>query len=130
MTVPFFCVLAALGLIYLPKLVASIAMAKMKGGYDNRHPRAQQAALEGWGARAIAAHHNGFEAFAPFAAAVLIAHVGGAPLEQASVLSILFLAARVAYIALYLANIHLLRSLVWTVGFGLTVALMLLPATR
>ena len=39
------------------------------GGYDNHLPRAQQAQLEGWGARSVAAHQNGFETFAPFAAA-------------------------------------------------------------
>ena len=63
MTTPFICVLVAYLLIYLPKLPLSAAMAKQPGGYDNKDPRGQQAKLDGWGARARAAHYNGFEAF-------------------------------------------------------------------
>lgn len=47
------------------------AMAEEGGGrYDNHHPRAQQARLTGFGARALAAHLNSIEAFPLFAAGV------------------------------------------------------------
>ena len=43
-------------------------------GYNHREPRAQQQTIPiGPGARAVAAHYNGFEAFAPFAASVILA---------------------------------------------------------
>ena len=48
---------------------APLALAQAKTGhYDNKNPRAQQAKLEGWGARAAAAHANGWEALPIFLA--------------------------------------------------------------
>lgn len=127
MSVPFLCVLAALILTLATKLPVAVAMARQRGGYDNRHPRDQQAALTGWGRRAVSAHQNAFEAFAPFAAAVLIADAaGGDPLWSAR-LAVSFLVLRLAYTALYLADLATLRSLAWSAGFAATVALMALP---
>ena len=127
MTTPFICVLIAYVLVYLPKLPLSLAMARQPGGYDNKHPRQQQDALEGFGARTKAAHYNGFEAFAPFAAAVFVAHLGGANDYRATVLSLAFVVARVLYIGAYLANLDYLRSAIWGIGFLCTVALFCLP---
>ena len=42
-------------------------------------------------------------------------------------LALLFTGARLLYLVFYLADIHLLRSLTWMVGFGASIALMLLP---
>ena len=117
------CVFIAFLLIYLPKIPLSFAMAKSRGGYDNRHPRDQQAALEGWGRRAAAAHANGFESFAPFAAAVLVAHVTKAEVQLTATLALVHVAARTVYPLVYIAGIHVLRSTVWVVGFAATVGL-------
>jgi uncharacterized MAPEG superfamily protein len=46
---------AALGL-FLTKIPVSAAQNRIKGGYDNSHPRIQQSKLRGWGARALGAH--------------------------------------------------------------------------
>ncbi len=127
MTTPFLCVLIAYVLIYVPKIPLSLAMARQPGGYDNKHPRAQQAALEGMGARASAAHQNGFEAFPGFVAAVLVAHGSGANDHRMTVLCIAFVVARALYIAAYLANQDYLRSAIWGIGFLCTVALFCLP---
>jgi uncharacterized MAPEG superfamily protein len=97
------------------------------GGYDNHHPRAQQAALTGWGARSVAAHLNGFETFAPFAAAVLAAHICGAATGTVDLLAVVFVVSRVAYVGLYLADLASLRSLAWTVGWIATLGLFLAP---
>ncbi len=64
---------AAWLLIYAPRVLVVIASKQQFGSLDNNHPREQQARLAGWGQRAQAAHDNSFEAFAPFAAAVLAA---------------------------------------------------------
>ena len=77
MTVPFTCVAIAFVFLYVSKFPVGLAMARMPKGYDNRHPRDQQAQLTGWGKRALAAHQNGFESFPAFASAVLVSHVGG-----------------------------------------------------
>ena len=126
-TTPFLCVVLAFALIYLPRIFAAVAQTKMPGGMDNKHPRDQQAQLTGWGKRAAGAHLNGFEAFAPFAAAVIIAHLAHANAVWSVNLAVLFLVARAIYIALYIGNIDKLRTVVWLLGFGLTIALFLLP---
>jgi uncharacterized MAPEG superfamily protein len=122
----FWCIVAAWTVVYLTKLPIAAAMNR-EGGYDNRHPRAQQAKLTGWGARALAAHLNGFETFAPFAAAVLVAHVAGAPAGLVTGLALLFVVSRVAYVACYIADLSSLRSAVWGVGFLATLGLFLAP---
>lgn len=126
MATHFWCIVAAWAVVYLTKLPIAAAMNR-EGGYDNRHPRAQQAKLTGWGARALAAHLNGFETFAPFAAAVLVAHVAGAPAGLVTGLALLFVVARVAYVACYIAGLSSLRSAVWGVGFLATLGLFLAP---
>ena len=124
MPVHFWCVVAAWAVVYSSKLPVAVAMQRA-GGYDNHHPRAQQAALEGFGARAVAAHLNGFETFAPFAAAVLVAHVLGARAGLIDTLAVAFVVSRVVYVACYLADLASLRSAVWMVGFALTLGLFL-----
>jgi uncharacterized MAPEG superfamily protein len=128
MTTPLFCIFVAFLLIYVTKVPLAIAMAKSRGGYDNRQPRDQQANLEGWGRRAAAAHANGFESFAPFAAAVVTAHLVHADAHWTALLAVAHVVARTIYPAVYIADIHALRSAVWSVGFGATVGIFVLAA--
>ncbi|MBC8067125.1 MAG: MAPEG family protein [Deltaproteobacteria bacterium] len=128
MTTPFVCILLAWLLAYAPKLVSSVAMARQPGGYDNKNPRVQQAKLEGWGARAHAAHMNGMENFPAFGIAVLVAHVGGGDPRRAGLLAISYVIARVLYTAAYVADVDRLRSVLWTLGLMATGALLVLPA--
>jgi uncharacterized MAPEG superfamily protein len=126
MAIHFWCIVAAWVLIYAGKLPVAVAMQRA-GGYDNHHPRAQQAALTGWGARSVAAHLNGFETFAPFAAAVLVAHICGAATGTVDLLAVVFVVSRVVYVGLYLADLASLRSMVWSVGWIATFGLFLTP---
>ena len=127
MTVPFLCIIAAWLLIWVPRMVVAAAQSKMPGGYDNAHPRDQQAKLEGWGKRAQGAHMNAFEAFAPFAAAVFVAHLAHGDEKKAAMLAVAFVVLRAIYTALYLANLDKLRSTVWIAGFAATGGLFVLP---
>lgn len=113
MTVAFWCVLAA---AVLPWVATGIAKA---GGerYNNRDPRAWLDKQQGFRRRAHHAQANSFEAFPFFAAAVIIAHLSGAPPAQLDALALLFVAARVAYLACYLADWHWARSLTWFIGW-------------
>jgi uncharacterized MAPEG superfamily protein len=129
MEIHFWCIAAAWIVIYLTKVPVAAAMLRA-GGYDNHHPRAQQAQLSGWGARAVAAHLNGFEAFAPFAAAVLVAHLAGGPTMVVDGLAAAFVASRLLYIVCYLADWATVRSVVWSVGFLATLALFATPLLR
>lgn len=121
------CVVVAFALNMFSKLPVAMAMHRQPGGYDNRHPRDQQAALTGWGRRALAAHQNSFEAFPPFAVGVVVAIIAHADPQWTDRLAAVFIMARCLYIPLYLADVDRLRSLVWSVGFFATLCLYLLP---
>jgi uncharacterized MAPEG superfamily protein len=78
MTTPFWCLLIAIFLPYVFSGATAFFKQKQFGTLDNRHPRAQAAALEGPGARAYAAQANAWEALAVFVPSVLVAHLAGA----------------------------------------------------
>ena len=107
--------------------------AKKAGGFDftrdNADPRAFLAKTEGVAARANAAQQNGFESFAPFAAAVIIAHAtGGAAQGTINFWAFVFIAARAAYIWCYINDKPYLRSLSWAVGLLCIVCLFVAAA--
>lgn len=108
--------LIAMFLPFLAKLPLIKAMNDKPGGYDNRHPRQQQAALEGFGARANAAHYNSFEALMVYASAVFITVSLGVVDSFAVTLGWIFISARVGYMLLYWYDKASLRSLVWLVS--------------
>ncbi|WP_293393661.1 MAPEG family protein [Nevskia sp.] len=126
MTTAYWCVLIA---AYLP--IAWTGMAKFGAGgkdFDNAAPRAMLAKLDGWRQRANWAQLNGFEAFPPFAAAVIIAHLVAVPQARIDLLAMAFIAARIVYGILYLANLPTLRSLAWMIATGCVVALFVSAA--
>ena len=74
MTIAYWCVLIA---AFLPYVWVTVAKASGQR-YDNREPRAWQAQQDNPRSnRANAAQMNAFEAFAPFAASVLMAQFAG-----------------------------------------------------
>ena len=111
----------------LPYAAALTAKAGAPG-FDNNEPRAWLAKQTGFRARANAAQQNSFEAFAFFAVAVLVAHVTRGPQAQVDTLAMVFIAARVLYIAMYLGGWGTIRSLVWAVGIIATVWIFLTAA--
>ena len=124
MTIAYWCVLAAALLPFAFTLVA-----KTQGqGFTNRRPREWQAQLTGLPQRAHAAHLNAFEAFPPFAAAVIIAHQLAAPQGTVDMLALAFIACRVLYGILYVADKPSARSIVWFLGLSCVVALFVVAA--
>lgn len=123
MTIAYWCVLAAALLPYF-----TVAVAKSKGDFDNAAPRDWLARQDGFRKRALWAHENAFEAFPPFAAGVVIAHLAHAPQGWIDVLAIAFTVARIAYAALYILDRPTARSIVWTVGFACVVGLFIAAA--
>jgi uncharacterized MAPEG superfamily protein len=126
-TIPLLCLPLGFALVFAPKIPLSMAMAKQPEGYDNKTPRDQQARLTGWGRRAAAAHANGFESFPAFAAGVLAAHVTQSSPSWATIFAVTYVVARTIYAFAYIADIHMLRSAVWTISFACTIGLMVLP---
>ena len=123
MTTAFWCVLAAAFLPY-----ATVAIAKWTRRYDNAAPRDWETTLEGHRKRAYHAHLNHFEALAPFAAAVIIAHLAGVRQGLLDSIALAFIALRLAYTWAYVADRATLRSLIWMGGFGCVVALFVAAA--
>lgn len=120
MTIAYWCVMIA---AFLPLLYTGIA--KFSGpGFNNRTPREFQARLQGFRQRAHWAHLNSFEAFPPFAAAVIIAHQLGLQQSTLDALAIGFIVARLAYGAFYLADMATLRSLAWVAAVGCWVTML------
>ena len=122
----YWCILIAALLPYVWVFVAKSGAPK----YNNRLPRAW---LEKQGdnykvQRAHAAHLNAFEAFAPFAAGVVPAQLAGVDHGRIALLAVAFVAARVLHGIFYLADVQLLRSLVWAAGFACVVALLVQAA--
>ncbi len=84
--------------------------------YDNRAPREWLARQEGYRRRANAAQANSWEAFIWFGIAMAIALVTKADPDKLDGLALFFLASRVLYIGLYVADKSGLRSLAWLAG--------------
>jgi uncharacterized MAPEG superfamily protein len=106
--------------------IAGYHRQKQLGSVDNKEPRTQSMKLTGAGARAVAAQANSWEALAVFSAAVLAVFISGIDMQRIATLAMVFVALRVAYIAVYLANQDKLRSLIFLVGFGICMYLFYL----
>ncbi|GHE92182.1 MAPEG family protein [Thalassotalea profundi] len=118
------CLFISILLPMLSKGPVGYAQNKL-GRYDNKNPRSQQATLTGFGARALAAHQNAFEALIMFAPAILLAiatNNTGKIIEQLAVVHII---SRLCYHILYLLNWSTLRSIVWFIGLGTTLAIVI-----
>jgi len=122
MTIAFWCIFIA-GV--LPYLCAGMAKWGFQN-FDNHNPRQWLASQTGFRARANAAQHNSFEAFPFFAVAVIVASIIGVNLEIIDVIAIIFIFARIGFIACYLLDKATLRTIFWTVGIFSIFALFIL----
>jgi uncharacterized MAPEG superfamily protein len=122
MTTANWCVFIA---FIIPYVLVTIAKAGAKG-YDNQQPRVFANTLTGMRARAYWSHLNGFEVFAPFAAAVVLAEINGVQQPTVDLLAMSFIAFRIAHGVLYITNHDRWRFIAWFGGFVATVGLFLL----
>ncbi len=127
LTLAYWAVLVA---ALLPIVCAGIAKwgafgkPRHDGGYDNHDPRAWLARQSGWRVRANAAQTNSFEALPFFIGAVIIAHQSGALQLRLDLLAWAFVALRLAYIALYVADKASVRSLIWVAGLAVNIVML------
>ena len=127
MTVAFWCVFAA---VLLPYVCFGIARNRGRDAEgrrlrDNRNPRDFPNRIEGLAKRAWNSQLNSFESLPGFAAAVIIAHLAGAPQLWIDTLALTWVAARVAYVAFYLADKSTLRSSAQFVSLGCVLGLFM-----
>jgi uncharacterized MAPEG superfamily protein len=127
MTVAEWCVFGTLMLYLLT--IASIKWIGFRR-FDNARPRDPDFYDDPIAARALGAHQNGIEAFPFFAAAVLLAEFRISPQRLIDELAILFLIVRIAYVFTYLGNRPTLRSILWSIGFAINIAIFFMPALR
>ena len=127
MTIAEWCVFGTL-MLYLLTIV-SVKWAGHRR-FDNTRPRDPAFYEDPIRARALGAHQNGIEAFPFFAAAVLLAEFRLAPQHYIDELAVLFLIVRIAYVLTYLGNRPTLRSILWSLGFAINIAIFFLPAIR
>ncbi len=127
MTIAEWCVFGTL-LLYL----LTIASIKWIGSrqFDNSNPRDPAFYADPIRARALGAHQNGIEAFPFFALAVLLAEFRTGPQRLIDELAILFLIVRIAYVFTYLGDRPTLRSILWSLGFAINIAIFFIPAIR
>ena len=107
---------------------AAIGYAKWRKDYDNHAPRAGIERLTPAQQRAYWAHLNAFEAFPPFAAAVIIAHLAHVSQPVINGFAIGFVAARIAHVFLYVGDQATARSVAWAVGMFCMIALFVASA--
>ncbi len=123
MTVAFWCILVAALLPYVPFSLAGPKLNPLT-------PRLSAPTLEGTPARAYGAHLNSFEAFPFFAAAVIVSHILEGPSATVGWLAVLFIAARLAHSAFYLADRQPPRTICFLLGLVISVAIFVHPAFR
>ena len=127
MTVAEWCIFASLMLYLLS--IASVKWLRY-GDFDNSRPRDPDFYQNPIAARALGAHQNGIEAFPFFAVAVLLAEFRACPQNLVNELAILFVIVRIAYVFTYIGNRPTLRSILWSIGFAINIAIFFLPALR
>jgi len=127
MTVAEWCIFGTLMLYLL-----TIAPIKWIGyrRFDNAKPRDPAFYADPLRSRALGAHQNGIETFPFFAIAVLLAEFRAGPQRLIDELAILFLIVRIAYVLTYLGDRPTLRSILWSIGFAINLAIFFMPAIR
>ncbi|MFN8543792.1 MAG: MAPEG family protein [Candidatus Binatia bacterium] len=128
MTAPLWCLVVVAFLPYACAWTGAYFRQRQFGAIDNRNPRQQQARLEGGGARIVAAQANAWEALPFFTAAVLVSHVAGADPTRAALLAKIFVASRILHPIFYVADLAVLRSIVFLVGFAAAIGLFVISA--
>jgi len=127
MTVAEWCVFATL-ILYLLTIVPIKWIGFRR--FDNSRPRDPAFYNGPIASRALGAHQNGIEAFPFFALAVLLAEFRTGPQRLIDELAVLFLIVRIAYVLTYLGDRPTLRSILWSIGFAINLAIFFMPAIR
>ena len=127
MTLAELCVFASV-VLYIAT-IASIKWVRFRS-FDNAKPRDPSFYSDPISARALGAHQNGIEAFPLFAFAVLLAEFRDSPQRLIDELAVLFVIVRIAYVFTYVGDRPTLRSILWSIGFAINLAIFFMPALK
>jgi len=109
--------------LWIPYIAAQVMTNGLLAPQNYLDPKPRPVPL--WGQRANRAHLNAVEAFAPFAALVLIAHVAGKADATTALCSVTFFWLRLAHAVVYWLGLPYIRTLVFTLGWVAIVVLFL-----
>ena len=101
--------------LWIPYIVAQVIANGLLAPPNYIDPAPRPVPL--WGRRADRTYLNAVEAFAPFAAIVLIAHVSGKANGMTAFWAAWFFWMRLAHAGVYLAGLPYIRTLVFTLGW-------------
>ena len=127
MTIAEWCIFGAV-ILYL--LTIAPFKASNARTFDNSKPRDPAFYNDPLRSRALGAHLNGIESFPFFAVAVLLAEFRESPQNLIDELALLFVLVRIAYVLTYLGDRPTLRSILWSIGFAINIAIFFLPAIK
>ncbi len=125
MTTAYWCVLI---IIVLPYLLVAIARLPGLTLERNLIPRLVSEEFSGFKQRTYWAHMNALEIIAPFSAAVIIAHLTSVSQATVDTLALTFIAFRIAHALSYMANLGVLRTIMFGGGMICIVVLFVKAA--
>lgn len=101
--------------LWIPYVVCQVTTNGALSGENYVDPTPRPVPL--WGQRANRAHLNAVEAFAPYAALVLIIHVAGKENAMTAFWAMSFFWLRLAHAIVYWFAVPFVRTLLFTLGF-------------
>jgi uncharacterized MAPEG superfamily protein len=101
--------------LWIPYVVCQVMTNGALSGENYVDPTPRPVPL--WGQRANRAHLNGVEAFAPYAALVLIVHVADKESAMTAFWAMAFFWLRLAHAIVYWFAVPFVRTLLFTLGF-------------
>lgn len=113
-------------LMWVPYVLMRIVKRGLLGAIANPSP--DDAPLPAWAERAQKAHLNAVENLAVFAPVILIAAAIGVSTHATAVAAWTYVAARLVHFVVYTAGIPIVRTLAFAVGFGATLAIVMVIA--
>lgn len=122
MTIAYWCLLVTIVLPYLWVGIARIPVLTLE---KNLIPRIAADTYTGKRQRTYWAHLNALEVVAPFAAAVIVAHLFAAPQDRIDMLAMLFVGFRIAHAISYIANLGVLRTIMFAGAFICLIAIFI-----
>ena len=101
--------------LWIPYVICQVTTNGPLSGENYVDPTPRPVPL--WGQRANRAHLNAIEAFAPYAALVLIVHVTGKESGMTAFWAMAFFWLRLAHAIVYWFAVPFVRTLLFTLGF-------------
>ncbi|MEM1436197.1 MAG: MAPEG family protein [Pseudomonadota bacterium] len=119
-------VLAYAGLLQGVQFVLmAVAVNLQVGPRSTTGPRDEPLEVTGIPGRLMRAMNNHFEALILFTLAVVVVVTGAYRSAFTGQCAWVYLIARILYVPAYVSGVPLVRSLIWFVGFGATMAMLL-----